>query len=349
MDNDSRKQMFENRVRMNYVKLLNDTQDTLGICDYLYAHQVITKRMHEVICSERTPHNKNSKLYDLLPTRGPKYAIIYDALVQTGNQAIAELLLEGLCETSPSMSQIPPPMTQTPQPPKQAKFFEALTAAVTQMRPLETQSARGNHKMYKTAIDIYGDDLPKTQVGMNELPFVAALALDFPKKDVTSWYLCPAVSALDAAYNIYKSEIQTVRAFLSALDGGGIEIMANCTVPGIMAVMETLRASPWVQIPVLQLSNFSENFKRHLEVQLHAIACGSQLRFILRKDADAKPPAYLCYNAAQLCPCTSVILRDADRVLVNEILKQDETNHATASNTYRCCPFTWCSPSAPCM
>jgi hypothetical protein len=304
--------------------------------------------MLERVRCERTSSDKNSKLYDLLPHRGPEvYTSIYNALRKTGNQELAESLMEGLCETG---GKTPPPVSLTLPSRKEVKFCEPLTEFVSQMRPLETPSVRGNHLAYKTAIDIYPGDLPKTQVGMNELPFVAALALGYSKDAVTGWNSCPAVLALDAAYKIYISEIQKVENFLLALDGGGIEIMVmNTTVLGIVAIMEMLQAPSWVQIRNLKICEFSETNKRRLAVQLHAIMIGSPLSFILRKDLDAKPPAYLCYNAAPLCKLTPIILRDSDRSLIDEVLNQDETNHAASFNSTTCCPFTWgqSRPTAP--
>jgi hypothetical protein len=341
-------EIFKERLRTNYIRLISETQDPDMICNYLYGDGVLSKHMVEEVCYAQTPTKKNSKLYDLLPTRGSKvYTSTYNALRKTGNQELAEILMEGLCETG---IKTPPPVSlNLPPIKKKVIFFEPLTEAVSKMRPLETPSVRGNNVAYKTAIDIYPDDLPKTQVGMNELPFVAALALGYSKDTVTGWKYCPAVLALDAAYEIYISEINTVENFLLALDGGGMEMLTNTAALGIVSVMQMLKQPAWVQMTKFKICEFSETNKRRLAVHLHAIVIGSPLSFILRKDWDAKPPAYLCYGAAQQCKRTPIILRETDRSLIDGILQQDETNHDTSLNSKTSCPFTWGEtwPTAP--
>ncbi len=352
MGDDSSKKLFKQRIDQNFIMLMKDTKNCEILCNLLLADKVITRYMLEDICCGRTPSERNCKLYETLPSRGPVYTKIFKALVETGNRYIAEVLLEGLCPTS---SIAPSPVFQTPQPPRRDKFFEPLTAVVAKMCPLETSSARGNNKVYKTAVEIYADGLPKTQVGMNELPFVASMFLGYSKKEVTDWQGCPAVLTLDAAYVNYCYEIRTVEDFLSTLDGGGIEMVADITQSQslVAIIRDILRYPPWAQIPNLKLCDLSENEKKCLAVHLHTLACSSHLSFILRKDTGARPPAYLCYNATALCRGAAVIIRDIDRPLIIEILEQDETNHAASSNTIsRRCPFTWCAqvpPSAPWM
>lgn len=305
-------------IRKNMVELVRDTSDAIGIAEYLFSTGIFTKHTLENIEAARTSAGKNRIVYSEIVRRGPDaYANLINALVSTGNGHLA-YTINGL----------------GPLPCVPSGMFRDLTSAVASLKPVKTTSIRSSIPVFKVAVNMYTNTIPKSTVGFNELPYVMAIYKGIPKNSVTRWHGCPSSLALDCAYKTYESEVLSARHFLDSLDGGAIDVSSSPTFD-IANTMKVLEKNQSLLLNPFNSSTVSEDEKKTLAMKLHLITFGCNMKMIVRKDFAPKPSSYLCYNASSLSP----IIKDKDREVVLEIMGEDESNFDGTETPNVPCPF----------
>lgn len=309
-------------IKHNRVVLIKDTIDAAGIADYLCATTIFTQSMVDDVQVAQTPSEKNRRVYDTIVKRGPAaFNALLNALVLTGNGHLATLLRGSELEKDP--------------PTRSEKgIFESLALAIARARPVKTISVRSNDPVYKVSVNMYSEPLPKSRVGIYDLPYTMALYKGTPKDSVTRWPGCPTGLALDKAYETYEAEVTSAMHLLNSLVGGSLEIESR-PVADMKNALMVLEKAPRVCLDRFNPSLISENEKKRLAMTLHLITFGRDMKIMVRRDFPPKPSAYLFYNPYH----PDRIVKEKDRQIVFEIIGKDESNIDGSETPIVPCPF----------
>lgn len=80
-------------LRKARVTLIKNLTDVTGLCDKLFSYGVLTENMLSEIMMEGPTNNQVRKLLDIVPRRGKDaYGFLHQALVETGQQEMADML-----------------------------------------------------------------------------------------------------------------------------------------------------------------------------------------------------------------------------------------------------------------
>lgn len=223
------------------------------------------------------------------------------------------------------------------------------------LKPAQKEDSRSNAKRYIVGVDIYSDEIPRSQLGVNELPYLYALLSDHPMVKVTAWKDCPPKETLNKSFQVLKKEIQLVERILSYLDNCGLHLKSSLSL-GFERVFKVIYKL-WDPFPVklvdnimclfpeelvcenLKLKTLSGTDQIFLKMIIHLyLFFGTNVQFVFRKDFHPKPSAYLLFG--KFVPHISPIVLEKDKKIVGEALGYDENCYQTvADDTAGDCPF----------
>lgn len=320
------------KIRVNLPYLIKYTDDLQSLCTHLYASKCLTSSNMEECMARPTRHAQCSYLYNILPRRGPlAFKLLVDALQNTNNTHVADLLL--------GKQQQPPQSTTTTATmfggSTSTAMFGGLVDALDATRPIETTNERSSLPVYKVSVNVYSGELPKSRVGLNDLPYVIALSRGISRQSVQSWSGCPSDPILTSVYETYKNELKSTMVFMDKLDRCAVDMSSRPTQAMDRAMKSNSNASLHLVSNRYDPSMASEYEKKAIAITLHLMTYGNDFTLTIRKDFEPKPSAYLIYNARTM----SSVIRPKDVPIVYSIINTDESNLDTIDTPLVKCPW----------
>lgn len=165
-----------NTIRSNLVFVIENTANIDQVVDHLIANGVATMSVKEELLNPlKTTYQKVSNVYAYIQRRGPRaFSTLLDALDATGNGFVADKLRGGRDDTTPLLLH---------QKSKKEEFFKDLCQSVSLLKPAAKMHDRSTKPIYKIGVDIFQGSLPKSAIGLNELPYFMALQGKIPRSE----------------------------------------------------------------------------------------------------------------------------------------------------------------------
>jgi len=232
------------------------------------------------------------------------------------------------------------PSDNSPVVEYQEDMFKDLCQSIGAMRPSIKHHERSNTPIYQVSVDLFQGLIPKSSIGIVELPYLMAIKGGIPKSEVLKWKGCPSAIVLDQSLNIYFDEIKSARRLLTTIGVGGLflkaetnEILTKCLK--VLSKLSGYSTDLKIDKEILDLDRLSNHDICVLTMLVHLIfSYGSMMRFIIRKDYDGKPSSYLVFNGLSV---TNVIL-PRHLAILQEFMHVDETHLVPQVTNYNC-PF----------
>jgi hypothetical protein len=309
----------KNLLTGNLCVICDNLSNIDSVLDHLIANRIFTDNMTEEIrVTKPTRYGKASSIVSLLMRRGPRaYPVFIDILNITGNEHIAATIT-GKPVISESISK---PVVRP----------DNINMAVSKLAPVMKKCERSNNLKPKVAVESFLETFPTTQLGLSELPYLVALKLGYDIRDVCQFDdTAPSQRQLEASLQVYDEELATIEEFLKLVDEkGGFEFNYELHNPtGNSSIL--YKISKLVDIyprNKIQFSRYSESQINRLDkakvkllIMLHMFRLGTNRSFVVRRDFEPRPSAYLIHNLTQDSP---IILQEHKTIVRGEI-SEDE-------------------------
>lgn len=320
-------------ITTNLVFLNKNTVNIEMIVDHLISTGTISMLSREdILRPDKTNYQKVCELYHYIQKKGPNaFSRLLDALDSTGNGFVADRLRTGKSSSLETHTDIFKDLCQTIGALRSSsKFDERLVTG----------------PLYRVGVGIFQGMMPKSGVGLTELPYLMAIQGGIPKPEVMKWPDCPPIFVLSKAFEIYHDEVKSARRILLTIKSGGLFIKSSdVSFEKCFKVLCKLNGSPLgmeLEIKSLILHHLSEHDINVISILLHFILTygGPSIRFVVRKDFESIPSAYLLYNSNMFKSLIqSPVILSSHIDTIKKIISLDETHtvpHATID--YKC-PF----------
>lgn len=316
------------RILPEFVSKMTNVEDVLR---ELLAKRVLIQCSYEDIDAQPTRSKKCGKLAEYMMRRPLRDGeTLVDILDRTCNSHVADLIKPG--------RERPAAVVDGPAAVGAGLgMFEEVVRAVRAMAPIEMKTERSNMPVYKTAVDLYSGALPRSEIGLNDLPYVVALKIGHGRASVQAWRNCPTGSALTEAYAKYEREIESAKALIGALSGCTV-LMTSMPSPAMTNAMKVLGIpSPYVSTSGTSgtADMYSPRDTDRLAAIIHLISYGSNPTYVFCRQSPPKPNCYLLLNAAGFVHT----IPQRDRQVVASVLGCDESNHCAVEPQLVPCPF----------
>lgn len=226
-------------------------------------------------------------------------------------------------------------------PPIEQTFNSLITSSlmekISSLLPINKKMERSS--IFIVSVEIFSEDLPHTKISCDDLPYLIALYSGIPLNSVLGWPGCPSPSVLQSSYDTYNIELELCQKELKLLDECGLFIAA--TLPDSFINVRRILAKYYSLINLildhdkLNLKDLAKRDINALVILYHLLMrCGSNTSFIMRKDHNPKPPAYLIYNITNIP--IGVVKKDHINI-IKDVIRTDES--CITEQVLYPCPF----------
>lgn len=319
-------------IRRNLPALVSQTNNVEQIGLRLYALKIMSSETLEMMMSKPTNSGKCMYLYTYMMRR-PKSDVqtIVEILKTTGNSHLAEEI-----EATTSIRKrlfVDDCLISATGPPEKKKMFDGMIEALKSISPVEIVSERSNLPLYKVSVDMYSGQLPRSTIGLKDLPYLIALNSGYSKQSVQSWDGCPMLLSV---VEEYEEELESAKEMVKALAGCAVFISSKRN-PAMEKALKALEfeTDPFIKSDGYDPEESSEGEKKRIAMILHLTTYGLKMTVQIRKDFAPKPSSYLLMNPFPL----SDVVKPRDRQIVLSIAGSDESNTEDVEPLLAPCPF----------